>query len=238
MTGGTPGPVHNQIPEPDRAVNNTTIWQPDYNRAHYENIYFSDQPGADTMLNYYRTQSSGRYGFTGDVTEWVAVPFNEARYGTNLCGSNVCSTVWALVRDAINVWTAGKIAEGMTPQQIKAYLDTFDVWDRYDYDGDGNFDEPDGYIDHFQIVHAGEGEETGGGAQGANAIWSHSWYAFLNQVGLTGPEFNPLGGTQFGTTGMWVGDYTMQNENGGLGVFAHEYAHDLGLPDEVRHRRR
>jgi immune inhibitor A len=30
---------------------------------------------------------------------------------------------------------------------------------------------------------------------------------------------------------MWVGDYTIQPENGGLGVFAHEYAHDLGLPD-------
>ena len=45
----------------------------------------------------------------GDVTE-VRVNFNEARYGTNLCGSNVCSTVWALVRDAIAIWTAGKIA--------------------------------------------------------------------------------------------------------------------------------
>ena len=32
-------------------------------------------------------------------------------------------------------------------------------------------------------------------------------------------------------TGVWVGDYTIQPENGGLGVFAHEYAHDLGLPD-------
>ena len=95
VTGGTPGPLHNQIAEPNRALDNTTIWQADYNRAHYERIYFSDEPGADTMLNYYRTQSSGRYGFTGGVTEWVRVQFNEARYGTNLCGSNVCSTVWA-----------------------------------------------------------------------------------------------------------------------------------------------
>ena len=33
-------------------------------------------------------------------------------------------------------------------------------------------------------------------------------------------------------TGIWVNDYTMQPENGGLSVFAHEYAHDLGLPDQ------
>ena len=45
------------------------------------------------------------------------------------------------------------------------------------------------------------------------------------------------GGTSSGVafpnnpTGVWVGDYTIQPENGGLGVFAHEYAHDLGLPD-------
>ena len=32
-------------------------------------------------------------------------------------------------------------------------------------------------------------------------------------------------------TGIWVGDYTIQPENGGLGVFAHEFGHDLGLPD-------
>ena len=52
-----------------------------------------------------------------------------------------------------------------------------------------------------------------------------------DQAGLTGPADNPLGGTQIGDTGLWVGDYTMQPENGGLSVFAHEYGHDLGLPD-------
>jgi immune inhibitor A len=224
--GGAVGPRHNQIAEPDRSVDNSTIWQADYDKAHYEDMYFN------RMVDYYRKQSSGRYTINGDVTEWVRVPFNEARYGTNACGGIVCSTVWVLVRDAINVWTADQLAAGKTPAQVKAYLDTFDVWDRYDYDGDGNFDEQDGYIDHFQIVHAGAGEETGGGAQGADAIWSHRWYAYFNQAGVAGPSFNKLGGTQFGATDMWVGDYTIQPENGGLGVFAHEYAHDLGLPDQ------
>ena len=69
------GPLHNKIPQPDRAVDNTTLWQPDYNKAHYENMYFN------RMAEYYECQSSGRYSVDGDVTEWVKVPFNEARYG-------------------------------------------------------------------------------------------------------------------------------------------------------------
>jgi immune inhibitor A len=36
---------------------------------------------------------------------------------------------------------------------------------------------------------------------------------------------------QIGDTGYWIGDYTIEPEDGGVGVFAHEFAHDLGLPD-------
>ena len=48
----------------------------------------------------------------------------------------------------------------------------------------------------------------------------------------TGPADNPVGGTQIGNTGVWIGDYTIQPENGGRSVFYHEYGHDLGLPDD------
>jgi immune inhibitor A len=34
-TGGLPGPLHNQIPQPDRAVDNTTIWAPDFSQSYY-----------------------------------------------------------------------------------------------------------------------------------------------------------------------------------------------------------
>ena len=109
---------------------------------------------------------------------------------------------------------------------------SFDQWDRYDYDGDGNFNEPDGYIDHFQIVHAGGDQADGDPQQGEDAIWSHRWYAYVTDQGRTGPADNRLGGTQIGNTGIWIGDYTIQPENGGLSVFVHEYGHDLGLPDD------
>ena len=40
-----------------------------------------------------------------------------------------------------------------------------------------------------------------------------------------------MGGLQIGNSNYWIGDYTIEPENGGVGVFAHEFAHDLGLPD-------
>ena len=250
MIGGVPasnaltfdGPLHNSIPEPDRNLDNSTLWQADYNSAHYENMYFN------RMAEYYQAQSSGRYTVEGSVTEWVKVPFNEARYGRDVCGGIVCNNTWFLVRDALAFWVQDQLDGGMTQQEIADYLKTFDEWDRYDYDGDGNFDEPDGYIDHFQIVHAGGDQAAGDPQQGTDAIWSHRWYAQITQIGFGGPivggNIVPFGGVNIGQggvssgvtipsnpTGVWVGDYTIQPENGGLGVFTHEFGHDLGLPD-------
>ncbi|WAL76391.1 immune inhibitor A [Kitasatospora sp. YST-16] len=227
--GGTPGPAHNQIAAPDRKNDNSTAWQADYNQAHYQDIYFAkDKPSLKT---YYERQSSGRYSVDGLVTDWVRVPWNEARYGSDYCGQHVCANAQDLIRDGIDAWVADQKAKGRTDAQIKADLAQYDQWDRYDYNGNGNFNEPDGYLDHFQIVHAGEDQSAGGGVQGTDALWAHRSYAYANQAGKTGPDNNKLGGTQIGATGLWVGDYTMQPENGGLGVFAHEYGHDLGLPD-------
>jgi immune inhibitor A len=149
--------------------------------------------------------------------------------------------VWTLISHAAARWVQDKLAAGATMDQIKAELATYDVEDRYDADGDGNFNEPDGYLDHFQLNHAGADEAVGGGAEGEYAIWSHRWYAFYNNIGVTGPPNAQLGGVQIGVssslglnnpTGFWIGDYLMNPENGGVGVIAHETGHDYGLPDE------
>ncbi|UWZ54545.1 immune inhibitor A [Dactylosporangium aurantiacum] len=226
------GPLHNAIPAPDRSVDNSTVWQPDFSQQYFYNKYFATGSGAESLKTYYEKQSSGRYSVEGLVTDWVKVPYNEARYGRSNgypCGSNVCSNTWYLIRDAVDAWVAGQKAQGKTDADIAATLASYDQWDRFDYDGDGDFNEPDGYIDHFQIVHSGGDQADGDPYQGEDAIWSHRWAAFQNFT--SGPSFNQMGGTQIGNTGLWIRDYTIQPENGGLSVFAHEYGHDLGLPD-------
>ena len=245
---GTPqrydGPLHNEIDPPNRKIDNSTIWQADYNASHYKNMYFN------RMAAYFEQQSSNRYSVMapGDAVHgWVKVPFNEARYGRdNACGGIVCNNTWFLIRDAMSIWVKGQIDAGKTVPQIADYLKQFDVWDRYDLNGNGDFDEPDGFIDHFQIVHSGGDQAAADPHQGTDAIWSHRWYASVQgggpggQTGVnagSGGGSGALPGGGFAAvlpdnpTGVWVGDYTIQPENGGLGVFVHEYSHDLGLPD-------
>ncbi|WP_346121931.1 immune inhibitor A domain-containing protein [Micromonospora coerulea] len=227
--GTAPGPLHNEIPQPDRSVDNSTTWAADYNTAHYEELF---NGSGESMKSYYEDLSSGKYSVTNTVSDWVQVPYNASYYGDNAVEDNGGS--WAFIQDSGNAWYQNAL-KTMTAAEIDSYLAQFDVWDRYDFDNDGNYDESDGYIDHFQAVHAGQGEDAGGGAQGADAIWSHRWYVNQGDYGLTGPTFgdqqNLSGGARIGNSKYWLGDYTTEPENGGLGVFAHEFGHDLGLPD-------
>jgi immune inhibitor A len=238
---GAPGPLHNAIPEPNRTTDNTTIWTADFSQSYYDHLLY-DKGQRPSMANWYLEQSYGRYSVDGYVSDWVQVPYNEAAYGSNYCGSIVCTRdIGRFLVDQSTAWYNAMVAAGNSGADIDALLAPFDVWDRYDYDGDGDFNEPDGYIDHFQSVHAGEGEETGGGAQGTDAIWSHRSYANPPAGQGPGPVVTdddgnpvvvPFGGIHIGGSSKWIGDYTIEPENGGVGVFSHEFGHDLGLPDE------
>jgi len=223
---------HNSIAEPDRSVDNTTIWTKDFNRDYYDDVLFQEGDDANSMRQFYIEQSSNRYTVYGDVTDWVPLPGEACDYDDGDPGPGDAASVWQFLIDSVDGWYEAQVAAGKTPGEIDVYLSQFDVWDRYDWDGDGNFGEPDGYIDHMQFVHAGEGNEAGGGDLGDCAIWSHSWFAYYDLVGVAGPSPDFLiGGVQIGDSSYWLNKYTIQPENGGVGVFAHEYGHDLGLPD-------
>lgn len=225
--GGTAGPRHNTIPKPDRAVDNATTWEADYGKAYYEELF---NGRGESMRSFYRDVSGGRYDVTNTVEGWTRVPFNGSYYGANPREDEGGS--WDFIEDTGNSWYADKVAELGSAAAVDEYLAQFDVWDRYDFDEDGNFNESDGYIDHFQAVHAGEGEEAGASP---DAIWSHRWYVNGTDYGKTGPTVDGrpvlMGGARIGGSKYWIGDYTVEPENGGLGVFVHEFGHDLELPD-------
>ena len=67
------------------------------------------------------------------------------------------------------------------------------------------------------LVHAGKDKSGGGGAEGTYAIWAHS-SAIAKGYKVPGKDVS-------------VSNYIVQPEDSGVGVFAHEYGHDLGLPD-------
>ena len=115
--------------------------------------------------------------------------------------------------------------------QINAYLAQFDVWDRYDYDGDGNFNEPDGYIDHFQSCTRARARRPAAALRAPTRSGATAGTRSTTTSASTGPACNKFGGIRIGHSDYWIGDYTVEPENGGVGVFAHEFGHDLGLPD-------
>lgn len=190
------------------------MYYADYNTAHFNDMIFGDNgytgPNGQNLISmkqYYLAQSGGSLLVQGQVAGWYTASNTAAYYGGNDSSENDLRPR-DLVKEAL--------AKAATDPTIN--LVNFDKEDRYDKDGDGNLNEPDGIIDHVMVIHAGVGEEAGGGSLGANAIWSHRWDLGDNY--------------QIPGTNYFALDYTLEPEDGAAGVFAHELGHDLGLPDE------
>ena len=145
------------------------------------------QPGIDisgfTMRNHYLEMSKGAYTVDGEATPWVQVPHSEAWYGADRCapdeeGNLVAGPPQRMVGHPDNPAGPGQLAVDAANALIEQHPDfplaDYDIEDQFDRDGDGNFFEPDGYVDHVVLVHAGEDKSGGGGAEGVYAIWAHS----------------------------------------------------------------
>ena len=186
-----------------------------------EPFTLDDGSKIETFKQYYEEQSGGSYTVDGTVTKWLTVPGKAADYGADAPGGGHDNKGPKGPRDLVKDALKAAVDSGID-------LSEFDQFDQYDVNGDGNKNQPDGLIDHLMIIHAGVGQEAGGGKLGDDAIWSHRW--------TVGPKPFPIEGTQ-AKVPYWGGkmaafDYTIEPEDGAVGVFAHEYGHDLGLPDE------
>lgn len=128
------------------------------NQEYIQDLLFSDDldnPKTDTLTHYYYHQSRGRYLVTGEVFPLVTVDKPSEYYGEPIQNSD--GTWRNDVRSEELVEDALAAAYALQPDFPWA---EFDVWDPLDYDGDKVFAEPDGYIDHFVLMYAGNGQSS------------------------------------------------------------------------------
>jgi immune inhibitor A len=203
---------HNQIV----SSKDRSFWTKDFNTEHYKKLIFGkngyvmdDGKKLITVHQYYQQQSAGTWSLDGVVTEWNLAKQSAAYYGAHHKTDDY-------TQNDVNPTELIEETLQSVGSQIVGKEALYDRRDPYDLDDDGHVMEADGLLDNLFVVHAGKGEEAGGGD---NAIWSHR--------SVIGPEPKPIPGTT-----LKAYDYIIQPEDGATGVFTHEYAHNLGLPDE------
>ncbi len=240
------GPLHNQIEKPLSAADRSgdSIWTPDFDPQWFDDFMFGNgveisytrQDSSSiyesflgkSVKEYFSDLSSGTYTITGDVIGWLPVSHSTWYYDADQCpGSRSgASTSRGVIPGAGNARTLVKDAL----DQVNAISNTIPGFDWANYDLNG-----DGIIDRLWIVHAGYGEEDGtellnrdpvvqnsfitpdpASFYGESAVWSHS--------SSVTPAYSV-------TQDIAAGPYIVMPENGGIGVFAHEYAHNLGADD-------
>ncbi len=218
----TSGPLHNEIVVGPR--DNNTFWMSDFTPDVYDELFFGVGPEAGviadhpnvgdvdlrgyTVANYFLEQSEGTFIPEGYVyPKWLQAAHSEGWYGYDDC---VTGSRYPRARDLVRE----------TVDLINADDPEF-PWQDFDSDGDG-------LVDSYTVVHAGMGQEGGGGAQGTFSLWSHS--ASINWPdGYLACEAGSVGCPD---RDIRVLDYGMDPENADTGVLAEEFGHAAwGLPD-------
>ncbi|MEZ9417643.1 immune inhibitor A domain-containing protein, partial [Vibrio sp. 10N.286.49.E1] len=117
-----------------------------YNPDHYQELLFSNSgytgPNGENLISmrqYYQSESGDSYSVAGQAAGWYRASKPASFYGGNSPTTDNDLNAQELVREALN----------QLAQDPSINLADYDIEDRYDYDGDGNFREPDGVIDHL-----------------------------------------------------------------------------------------
>ena len=169
-------------------------------------VDFSDNTSSEQVTHFEQLLfSQGNYP-NGSMRDY----YNEISYGQ----LNVIGEVfgWYRAPEPYSYYTNNEHGFGFYPQNVHRLVE--DVvqlaqadanFSHYDLDNDG-------YVDALFIVHAGPGAES---TLDPDHIWSHRSELFSPVI----------------VNGVKVQGYTIEPEDGRIGVFSHEFGHNLGLPD-------
>jgi immune inhibitor A len=195
-------------------------------------------PTDRTLLNYLRQVSNDPdFAFSGDVVEVTLQ--NDLTYSSYAIGG-----VFKGLNNANGDFTMGKILDDVVRQAVADGLDL------------SLYGDPGTVLDNVFFIHSGTGAEWSGTP---DLIWSHSWdygsawcyyqYALTKDTAwLTSDDLYYEACARLTFNDVTLNDYSIEPEVGGdltgytgvvsgpfapdVGVYAHEYAHVLGAPDQ------
>ncbi|MEC4684935.1 MAG: M6 family metalloprotease domain-containing protein [Nitrospirota bacterium] len=190
--------------------NTTTI----YNTPDFDTLLFGT--GNKSMKDYYEEVSYGAFSISpgpASVVGWYTAANTHDYYGTNDAKG------W-------DKWPGDLVYEAVVAADATVDFSA--------YDSDGNC-----YVDVVGIVHQGTGEEVG---ESSTDIWSHSWdlASARNSGNSNYGAYTTADSDAACPDGYIINNYIIMPElyqstpsaaQSTIGVFTHEYAHALGLPD-------
>lgn len=247
VTNRFTGPLHGRIPypggSPSATIDNQTVYYPSTEPEDYARLIFgrsgytapvragdpnvNDGAGVDisglTVQSYFDAQSDGTVHITGTVAPWIELPRSEAYYGIDYC-------VPGLSPRAIPDEQLGSLAE-LTADAAAALVAqggryaSRDFWEALDRDGDL-------YVDGVWVIHAGRGQEYGGGTEGEQAIWSRASALSFSEDYPDGFTVHDGGTPGDPSDDLRIDAFTMLPEDSDLGVLVEEFGHSaFGVPD-------
>jgi len=247
VTARFTGPLHGAIPypggSPAATIDNQTVYYPSTEPADYARLIFGQQgytepiragdpnvgggAGVDisglTVESYFRDQSDGNVVITGTVAPWVALDHPEARYGLDQCIPKV--TPRAIPDEQLGSLAEMTVAAAEKLKTMGPAYAEHAFWQRLDTDGDG-------FVDGLWVMHAGRGQEYGGGSEGEASIWSRSSDVRGYEAYPDGYVVHDGGTPNDPADDIRLGAFTLMPEDSDIGVLIEEFGHSyFGFPD-------
>ena len=234
--GGTPGPMHNQITQPDRTVDNTTIWAPDFSKSRTTRTCSSPERRASARCATSTSRTPRTpYAVNGKVEDWVKLPVQRGGLWLELLRRHrLRRDIQRLLADGLNGGTRSSGRRQDAGRQINTYLSAVRQV--------GSLRLRRGrQLQRARRVHRplpdrstpARARRPAAARRARTRSGATARTPTLARSASSGPAVQPARRRRRSAApNYWVFDYTIEPENGGVGVFAHEFGHDLGIPDE------